>query len=278
MPKKVAPKADRRQAVPAPANRAGSGPAVLADELAAWRDWFREAGAQWLDVDDVDGELARGTPGEIVEARARLKQKENAVGLASPDPKWSILREMAGLEARLLAGRPADPWWNGAARVLEGLRYCLMEGKAGPATRTRAQVLDSCATQLLHEARGAGAVSAHPVAGEPGRQAERLRAAVEAALKRTRDPGELAGAVQIASVMWPAPDVLPTAGRSAQAGWRRAIADVLVRLDGEDGDGRRMAEAIVCACAKSSGAKRPSRFFERAKLAERRRRGPANRP
>jgi hypothetical protein len=36
-------------------------PVVAApDEVAQWREWFREAGARWIDVDDVDAELGRG--------------------------------------------------------------------------------------------------------------------------------------------------------------------------------------------------------------------------
>lgn len=34
------------------------------DELGSWREWFREAGAHWQDVDDVDAALSRGNDGD----------------------------------------------------------------------------------------------------------------------------------------------------------------------------------------------------------------------
>jgi hypothetical protein len=210
--------------------------------------------------------LAALPPPEAPVAQPAVLEEQTPAG---PATMAAIIGEVQILEhhfAALALECRSDPYIAGAAKVLEGLHLFLATG-GGSGRRDPIKVLNACAAELLHEARGKDATSAH-VPGELGRQAVQLRTYFERYLQlqdAPHDPEALALAVHCARSE--APEIVPQTDLNAPE-WAPWAAEFRWQLGSSDR--ADLAEAIVIAAAKASKVERPSALFDLEKNRARR--------
>jgi hypothetical protein len=194
---------------------------------------------------------------------------------------------LAAAEQVIARARPS------VARALESLRACLQDERSD-------KDVSACATRLLHAARGPTAKTQH-ANRTASTTLEKIRDVIaeHVASRGQIDPGYLATFVQVVAESL-GPEVLrtraepvglseyltgrPPAGPIDRDRWRKAITFALDDLEDRPGvSARDVAEAVLRACAKASGIRRPSAMFDRerkarARTARKRQRSPADTP